>query len=246
MVQFNSSKSYQVAKIGDSDNAKRRDNVYTAGFPAKTGGINAYLFECRDGQINANATQVTIDGGYNLIYSNKILKGMSEGPVLNQKGELIGINGLIEENNQGNTDRYAAVPINTYLRIAGRQPIKPQGGGLKADDYFALASDRYAKRDYQGAIVASTEVIRLTPNDTDAYYLRGSAKSDLGDKQAAIQDYNQAIKLNPNSAAAYYLRGFAKANLGYNQAAGWADEFLGMFDICFSLLYMATQIPTII
>ncbi len=143
VVQFNSSKSYQVAKIGDSDNAKRRDNVYAAGFPAKTGVINAYLFECRDGQINANATQVTIDGGYNLIYNNKILKGMSGRPVLNQKGELIGINGLIEENNQGNTDRYAAVPVNTYVRIAARQPIKPQRGGLKADVKVIGKSSKY-------------------------------------------------------------------------------------------------------
>ena len=79
VVRFDSSQSYQVAKISNSDTAKRLDNVYTAGFPAKTGGINAYLFECRNGQIIANATQSTIDGGLNLIYTNKIFKGMSGG-----------------------------------------------------------------------------------------------------------------------------------------------------------------------
>jgi len=221
VVQFNSSKSYQVAKIGNSDNAKRRDNVYTAGFPAKTGGINTALYECRDGQISANATQTTIDGGYNLIYTNKILKGMSGGPVLNQQGELIGINGLIELNNEGNTDRYAAVPINAYMRIASvvRPPIKPPGGGLKADDYFALGVDKEEKGDYKGAIVAYTEAIKIDPNNAVAYNYRGTLRSDLGEKQGAIQDYNQAIKINPNYSEAYNNRGNAKSALGDKQGA---------------------------
>ena len=221
VVQFNSSKSYQVAKMGDSDNAKRRDNVYTAGFPAKTGGINTALYECRDGQVSANATQATIDGGYNLIYTNKVLKGMSGGPVLNQQGELIGINGLIDENNQGNTDRYAAVPINTYVRIASgvRPPIKSPGGGLKADDYYALANDKYDKGDYKGAIVAYNEAIQINPNFVEAYLFRGIARFDLGDKQGAIQDYNQALKIDPNFARAYIARGIAHYDLGDKQGA---------------------------
>ena len=139
------------------------------------------------------------------------------GPALNQQGELIGINGLIDTVR----DRYAAVPINAYMRIVSgvRPPIKPPGGGLKADDYYALAVQKSQQNDYRGVIVASTEVIRLTPNNADAYIYRGNARDNLGDKQAAIQDYNQAIKINPNSELAYIGRGNIRDNLGDKQAA---------------------------
>jgi len=65
----------------------------------------------------------------------------------------------------------------------------------------------------RGKMKLYTKAIELNPNDTDAYYKRGSAKSMLQDYTGAIQDYNKAIELNPNYADAYYNRGFAKFKL---------------------------------
>jgi len=58
-----------------------------------------------------------------------------------------------------------------------------------------------------------TKAIELNPNDTDAYYKRGSAKSKLQDYKGAIKDNNKAIELNPNFAMAYLNRGAAKGGL---------------------------------
>ncbi|MBS9391899.1 MAG: serine protease [Dolichospermum sp. LBC05a] len=221
VVRFNSSQVYQLAKFGNSDVVKRRDNVYVGGFRPQNGAIPIPLYDCFDGQVSANATQAKIDGGASLIYTNPTVKGMSGGPVLNQQGELIAIHVRGDEYDNRSMNRYAGVPIQTFVKIAGGMPIinQPQGGGLKPDNYYALAGDKYAKRDYKGAIVAYNEAIRLDSKYAEAYFRRGNARSDLGDKPAAIADFNQAIKINPQYAEAYNNRGNIYSFLGDKQTA---------------------------
>ena len=207
VVKFVSSKTYQVAKFGNSDLIKRGDNVYVTGFRLPSPSIPAPLYDCFDGQVSANERQRTIDGGYNLVYTNSTVKGMSGGPVLNPKGELIGIHGRGDEYDNRDRDRFACIPINTYVRIAA------------ADDYFKLGYKKYEQKDYREAIVAYTEAIKINPNYAAAYNNRGLARYDLGNKQGAIADYNQAIKFNPNYALAYNNRGVARYDLGNKQGA---------------------------
>ena len=61
--------------------------------------------------------------------------------------------------------------------------------------------------------------IRINPQYVEAYYNRGTAKSELGDKKGAIADYDMAIRINPQSANAYYNRGIAKSDLGDKKGA---------------------------
>ncbi|MEB3151352.1 MAG: tetratricopeptide repeat-containing serine protease family protein, partial [Sphaerospermopsis sp.] len=223
VVQFSSNRSYQIAKLGNSDVVQRRDNVYVGGFRPPTGNVPTPLYDCFNGEVSANAKQVTVDGGYNLVYTNQTVKGMSGGPVLNQQGEVIGIHGRGDEFENRNLNRYAGVPINTFIRLSTGVTAKPPTVRLNVDDYFALGLDKQNKGDNRGAIVAYTEAIKINPNDALAYYNRGIARDDLGDKQGAIDDYNQAIKINPNYANAYNNRGIVRNDLGDKQGA--IDDF---------------------
>jgi len=75
------------------------------------------------------------------------------------------------------------------------------------------------KREYDKAIRDYTEVIRLDPNNTNAYYYRGRVHQHKRDHDKAIPDYAKVISLDANNTNAYYNRGAAYANFGvYDKA----------------------------
>ncbi|MCL2622307.1 MAG: tetratricopeptide repeat protein, partial [Planctomycetaceae bacterium] len=64
-----------------------------------------------------------------------------------------------------------------------------------------------------------TEVIRLKPDDAEAYSSRGDAYDSKGDYDCAIADFTEAIRLKPDDAEAYSSRGDAYNNKGdYDRA----------------------------
>ncbi|MHC5825468.1 MAG: S1 family peptidase, partial [Nostoc sp.] len=111
--------------------------VLAAGFPD-----DSKKLVISNGKISLLSTQPLV-GGYQIGYSNEVRQGMSGGALLNQSGELIGINGLT--NNAILTDAYAykdgtkpsaeklqqlrelsfAVPIQTLVKVAPKLAIIP-------------------------------------------------------------------------------------------------------------------------
>ena len=129
VVNFTNSnnQNYTPAKIGNSDTSSEGTTVYVAGFPKPTAAISESIYTFLDGRISANAAK-PLREGYALVYTIDTLPGMSGGPVLNQRGELIGIHGRgdttqnyqISEANPNiiiKTGFNLGVPINTFKQL---------------------------------------------------------------------------------------------------------------------------------
>jgi tetratricopeptide (TPR) repeat protein len=63
------------------------------------------------------------------------------------------------------------------------------------------------KNQHDRALEDYEAVVRLAPNDSEAWLNRGQAYADKGDPAGALADYDEAIRLNPNNARAFRLRG---------------------------------------
>ncbi|WP_165790172.1 tetratricopeptide repeat protein [Cuspidothrix issatschenkoi] len=113
----------------------------------------------------------------------------------------------------------ALVGIDELLYSGGLRSYLESLTSSEAEEYMRLGDECRKKKDYQGASDYYTQVLQLKPNNEDAYFNRGFARSELGDKQGAIEDYTQAIKINPNYVNAYNNRGVARSKLGDKQGA---------------------------
>ncbi len=63
------------------------------------------------------------------------------------------------------------------------------------------------KADFLGAIADFSQVLRVQPNLSDAYFNRGLAYQRLGQWQQAIADFKQTLLIEPSFAEAYLARG---------------------------------------
>ncbi len=114
VLTFVSNKTYKLAKFGDSEKATGGTIIYVAGAPQVSEAMPTRTVIIPDGKIiglQGDSSKVT---GYNLIYNNDTSHGMSGGPVLNQKGEVIAIHGR-GQNEYGITGQNLGIPINKFL-----------------------------------------------------------------------------------------------------------------------------------
>ncbi len=199
--------------LGDSDVVRIGETVYVAGNPKGLEGTFS------DGIISSRRDKLTKE---RLQMTAPISPGSSGGPVLNRKGEVIGISFAGHRALDAQNLNFA-VPSKYLKKLLEQsnppQPLSQRQQSISADTYFRWGNAKFDLGDYMGAIVNYTMVIQHEPDAATAYYNRGLAKYNLGQYIAAIIDYNIVIRLKPGAATAYYNRGLAKDELGQHFAA---------------------------
>lgn len=94
----------------------------------------------------------------------------------------------------------------------------------KADELKVIASDYVMLGGFSDADKWFSEVVKETPNDSDAWYLLGRTKYNESEFQAAIEDFDHAIALRPRYLEAENNIGLAWKELGDKEKAKAAFE----------------------
>jgi tetratricopeptide (TPR) repeat protein len=208
-LSFQSNNVYQVANIESKSSVTLGEPTIVAGFPrAKQGSILV-----SNGVVVANA-DIGIDNGYQLIYTSQTEPGMSGGPVLDSRGNVVAIHG------RGELDSFISELTSRAIKTGANQgvPIKHLLAGTSgqtidenvkqpqtADDYIALARSLFESADFYRNIAAQSTVMKLLNKiielkpTSEGYLYRGALKADSKDFQGSLADFRMAQKLDPDN-----------------------------------------------
>lgn len=107
-------------------------------------------------------------------------------------------------------------------RYDRHRPSSDQTGDKEENNpqvYYVRGVEKILLQDYQGAISALSEAIRLNGRFIEAYLKRCEAYLAMGEERATLEDCQQILRYQPDSAIAYYYRGRARQRLGYTDSA---------------------------
>jgi hypothetical protein len=172
-------------KLGDSDRMTLGDNVYVFGYPGLA-SFNDFLKPNAPMQATFNRGQISslkVDvKGSRLLQSDAAISyGNSGGPMINERGEVVGMPTMATEETQGFGYAVPTSVIGEFIRAAGVTPAQgtfDRTWKQTLDDYFKAAaasanSEKLAL--YTASIGGFDQALRWLPNLTDAMDLRREA-----------------------------------------------------------------------
>ena len=135
-LQFESSRNYEQADFGNSDELSPGQQVFFAGYPQEIRGEPGRNYTFQAVSIKRILSRPN-DKGYALVYNGEALPGMSGGPVLNSSNNVIGIHGEANISTPTRAVSLYAIPINPARLSLEKLPILAATFNLQEDDYIS-------------------------------------------------------------------------------------------------------------
>jgi tetratricopeptide (TPR) repeat protein len=143
--------------------------------------------------------------------------GDSGGPVVNGRGELVGVNAALRHDAALFSFCIDLSEVRDYTETVRRLLNPRSAGEFTERGERALARGRPAR-----ALADFSAALRLNPRHGEAYLLRGVVLADWGDDDKALADLSQAADLGPDLVPALLARGLVLARAGRDGEADFA------------------------
>jgi serine/threonine protein kinase/Flp pilus assembly protein TadD len=119
---------------------------------------------------------------------------------------------------------FLAATLGVMYTFRGRFSGNP-ANAQRFSEEVRRGLDAFRRADYDRAIAAFDELIRLDPDHSEAHRWRGDASLHKRELDRALSEYDEAIRLDPRNGMAYSGRGAASTEKGqFDRAIASFDE----------------------
>lgn len=202
-------KNLPTLKLGNSDNIQSQDNIWVSGYPAAADSDllspdSSLVSSMNAGQISA--TDKKTDQGSPVIQINAAAThGNSGGPVINEKGEIIGLLTFRGDtvNGQEVQGFNFSVPVNTVKEFTNQAGAKNTTSST--DKLYKEGLELYWGGYYENALDKFEAVQRLYPNHSEIKKFITNSEQRTGDSKTLWSDYKTLFYIIDGIAALLIL-----------------------------------------
>ena len=217
---FETEKDYKIVDFSNLSMLKKGDVLFSSGFVDSN-------FYFQRGEVIANAKAIVKDGNQ-LIYTSKVVSGMSGGGIFDNYGKLVGINTMSTAKSlKDKSFSYSiGVPNSFFINFKNGNSLDYSRELITIDDYLVKATELNSEKGNSKFIINlldnKTEFVDHAPKSASTWYLNHRlclAKSDLNANISALENCFNATQIQPLDSSSLLNYGIIKSKMNDDYSA---------------------------
>ncbi len=217
---FETDKNYETVSFSNLSMLKKGDVLFSSGFTDSN-------FYFQRGEVIAHSN-VKVKDGNQLIYSSKVVPGMSGGGIFDNHGKLVGINTM--STSKSFKDRFFSysigVPNSFFKKFKNGNSFDYRKKLITIDDYLVKATELNNEKGNSELIINlldnKPQFFDKKSNSLTNWYLYHRlclAKSNLNKNISALDNCLKAIQIKPLDSSSLLRYGIIKSKMNDDYAA---------------------------
>ena len=217
---FKTDKEYETVNFSNISMLKKGDVLFSSGFVDSN-------FYFQKGELIASS-KLKVKDGNQLVYTSKVVPGMSGGGIFDNYGKLVGVNTMSTSKSfkEKSFSYSIGVPNSFFINFKNGNSFDYSKELITVDDHLVKATELNNEKGNSKLIInlldKKPEFFDNESNSVSSWYLYHRlclAKSDLNDNISALENCLKAIQIKPLDSPALLSYGISQSKMNDDYGA---------------------------